>query len=103
MDSETGQLAFELYEEYNNETADKTTEENQGIPVGTKYGFNISIRFLFENNLLTAEHIEQSYTYKIDNDNYVSSYIIDNWYTTDEQMFFPNKANYQKVDDAFDL
>ncbi len=100
---EKGQLAFDLYEVAENQTADQEDFENQGIPVGTNYTFDISVRFLFENNLLTAEHLVQSYSYKIGEDEYVSRYVLDEWYTTDEEMVFPNKANYQKVDGVFDL
>lgn len=103
MDSEAGQLAFDLTESYNNQTATQETEENQGIPAESKYNVSYTLRFMFENNLLSAETIDQTYSYMIGEDRYESKYLINFWYTTDEEMVIPNKNNYQKVDDAFDL
>ena len=97
-----GQVAFDL-KEGGQQTADQEDEDDNGIPVGTKYMIDIYVRFYFENNLLTAKHIDQSYTYKIGNDNYVSSFEIDYWYETNSEIVYPDKANYQLVDGAFDL
>lgn len=96
------QIAFDLHESAN-QTADQDDEEDYYIPVGTKYVLDIYVRFLFENNVLSAKHIDQSYTYTIGDDKYVSTFEIDYWYKTNEEIVYPKKDNYQLVDSAFDL
>ena len=97
-----GQIAFDLHEG-GQQTADQEDEEDNGIPVGTKYTIDIYVRFYFENNMLVAKHIDQSYKYKIGNDDYLSTFAIDYWYETNQEIVYPDKANYQLVDAAFDL
>ena len=102
FESVKGQVAFDLRES-GQDTADQKDQENNYIPVGTKYRIDFYCRFLFENNLLTAKRIEQSYTYTVGSDNFVSKFEIDYWYKTNEEIVYPQKENYQLVDSAFDL
>ena len=97
-----GELTFDL-NETSNETATAKTESNYYIPAGTQYRADFYIRYLFENNLLSAEHFEQTMTYTIGSDVYVNKFTIDYTYKTNVDLVYPNKDNYQKVDSAFDL
>ena len=102
FDDDPGQIAFDLHEE-GTQNADKEDEEDNGIPEGTNYTIKIYVRFLFENNVLSAKHVDQSYEYTIDGDKYVNTFEVDNWYKINEEIVLPKKDNYQKVDSVFDL
>lgn len=102
MEDVEGELTFDL-NETSNETATAKTESNYYIPYGTEYKVDFYIRYLFEGNLLSAEHFEQTMTYTIGSDVYVNKYTIDYTYRTNVELAYPNKDNYQKVDSAFDL
>ncbi|MBO7614458.1 MAG: Ig-like domain-containing protein [Bacilli bacterium] len=97
-----GQLTFDL-NEAGNDIADAADESGHGIPIGTQFRIEFYIRYLFENNMLSAEHFEQTMTYTLNGDNYVNKYTIDYTYRTNVDLVYPNKDNYQKVDSAFDL
>ena len=103
MDDVEGELAFTLEELDRNQQATAKTETNSGIPEGTIYDVKFNISYLYENNVLSAEHFEQIMTYTLGSDSYVNKFIIDYCYKTNQELVYPNKDNYQKVDNATGL
>ena len=102
MQNVAGQLAFDVTATYN-EVATSEDEKDIYIPAGTKYVFDIYDRFLYEDYFCTGKYVEQKATYKIGDDTYVNTVIVDTYFKANEEINYPNKDNFAKVDGIFGL
>ena len=79
-------------------------EEDMGIPAGTVVSITDDIRYLWEDNLLTAKLINETITYTLDGHSYVENYIVNYYYQgRGVELFWPEMSQYSLVDSIFDL
>lgn len=98
-----GYLTFAIKQTGSN-TADKEDEDDNYIPYGTKYDLDITVRYAWEKYLCVSEDLNQKMSFSIGDDNYVDDYVINYHYKSENvELNYPNRDEFTKVDDIFDL
>ena len=79
-------------------------EKDMGIPAGTMVQITDDIRYLWEDNLLSAKLLTETLTYELDGHSYEEVYAINyNFKGRGVELWWPEMANYSLVDSIFDL
>ena len=99
----SGQFAFNQISE-NGGRVSASQEDEMGIPAGTIVSITDDIRYLFEDNLLSAKLIDEKIEYDLNGQHYVEEYIVNYYYQgRNVELWWPNMADYSQVDSIFDL
>lgn len=99
----SGQFAFNE-RKTSGGTVSADDEDDMGIPAGTMVSIVDDIRYLFEDNLLTAKLIDEKITYELKGSSYEEEYVVNYYYYgRGVELFWPDRANYSQVDSIFDL
>lgn len=102
--SKDDELIFSYGATYRNEEAGLEEESDEYIPAGTLYDLSINFDCVVENNKMLGKHIVQSMDYKLENDKYSNVYDIEyNYKTEGVELYYPDKADFTKVESIFDL
>ena len=79
-------------------------EADMGIPAGTIVQITDDIRYLWEDNLLSAKLIDEKITYELDGHSYVEQYIVNYYFQgRNVELLWPEMQSYSLVDSIFDL
>ena len=99
----SGQFAFNTISTSGGKIAPED-ESDMGIPAGTTVQVVDDIRYLWEDNLLSAKLLTETITYELDGQAYEEVYAI-NYYFQGRgvELWWPEAANYSRVDSIFDL
>ena len=99
----SGQFAFNAISK-NGGTISADDEDDMGIPAGTMVQITDDIRYLWEDNLLTAKLLTETLTYELNGQSYEEVYAITYTYQgRGVELWWPEVANYSQVDSIFDL
>ena len=98
-----GSMVFAGTFHITSETADLDDENRYGIPYGTQYDMMQTMRVTVNNNRVVQYAIDLEETYDIGNDHYLEVVHIDHTYEDVNELYIPNKKDYTKVDNIFDL
>lgn len=86
------------------DTAGQEEESEYYIPGGTTYDFSISHDYVVANNLVKSDSLSQGMEWYQGEDKYSNVYDIEYEYDADNvELFYPDRAEYAKVDTIFDL
>lgn len=79
-------------------------ESDMGIPAGTYITITDDIRYLWEDNLMSARLIDEKLEYEIDGKQYVERYVVNYYYQgRNVELYWPEVSNFTQVDSIFDL
>lgn len=102
--SKDDELIFSYGGSYKNQEAGLEEESDYYIPAGTLYNLSINFDCIVENNKMQGKHIVQTMDYKLENDKHEYTYDIEyNYKTEGVELYYPDKAEFTKVDTIFDL
>ena len=99
----SGQFAFNQISS-NGGKISAEDEDDMGIPAGTMVQITDDIRYLWEDNLLSAKLLTETLTYELDGHSYEEVYAINyDFKGRGVELWWPEMANYSLVDSIFDL
>ena len=100
----SGEFAYYQEELGKSGRASQSDEEEMGIPVGTKYTVDDKLRYLWQDNLVTAKEINETISFKIgEMDVYYLYDITYQYMTKNIELTYPDVSKYTPVADIFEF